>query len=182
MTAPSKKSSASKSTNSEDVRSASDDTSSPGNISAKSDSNIRSAAEREGGSNLTIAFEFSLLDPLPLLNVWERMHWHKKKRVKRGMAWQIHRQIGKLPDRPLAQCEIEVDRYSSGREPDQDNLSASVKGLLDILKKCSTRNMLGLGLIADDSPECIKRQTIRHVPCARGEERTFVRIYRKGHE
>lgn len=73
--------------------------------------------------------------------------WGKLNRFYESKKWivSISRHfIGKGPSEPLQKSIVTFVRQSS-REPDLDNNYASVKPVLDSLKKC--------GIIADDSPK-----------------------------
>ena len=73
---------------------------------------------------------------------------------------------------PIARCTVHVIRYT--RKPlDKDNLYSSVKGLMDVLQPCSRTHPNGLGLIAEDSLECVKELTVDQ---ARGDNWTHVEI------
>ena len=125
----------------------------------------------------SLVYNFRLAKPLPLFNVWERLHWRAKARFKKALAWEVTIGVHPLPKLALQTCEIEVDRVSFGTEPDRDGLYGSVKGLLDTLTLPIGRKKTGLGIIAADDSACIKKLTIVHQACKRGFEHTKVRIY-----
>ena len=112
---------------------------------------------------------------IPTLNVWQRLHWAKRKKVARDIAWAIRAALPATmyPKRPLKECFIDIQREST-KEPDTDNMVAGAKPLLDALQPPSKRHPLGLGIIADDSPRCLLRLTVRHL--AGKGCRTIVRI------
>jgi hypothetical protein len=111
----------------------------------------------------------------PLLNVWQRMHWAKRSRLAKDIAWAVKAALPRkmMPARPLKQCVIHVEREST-REPDFDGMVGGLKPLLDALQPASKRHPLGLGIIADDSPRCLLHLTVRHL--AGKGSRTIVRI------
>jgi hypothetical protein len=94
-------------------------------------------------------FTFRLAKPLPLLNVWERMHWRRKGKFKKDLAWEILALLGATPAQPFERARIRVFRHSIFA-PDQDNLI--VKALLDVLQPPGKRHPYGLGVIAGDDP------------------------------
>jgi len=118
---------------------------------------------------------FTLPEPTILLNQWQRMHWAKRHRYMKTLAWKI-RDAVKPPRVPLQQCEIHIARYSTGT-PDIDGLYGGVKGVLDCMVVCTARNPHGLGLIQDDSPEHILKLDVVPIKVKkRYEMRTEVTI------
>jgi hypothetical protein len=115
---------------------------------------------------------------LPSLNVRDRQHWAVRRRQMLMLQQEIMAAMGgpeHYPQPPFSRARITVTRISTGKL-DPDNLAASVKGLLDVVKMRSERNPLGLSFIVDDDPariELIVRQ--QHAP-SRKEQATAVRI------
>lgn len=120
-----------------------------------------------------IHFEIPLR--VPLLNQLLRMHWAKRRKWSRDIAWAIRAALpaNQYPASPLKKCRIHIEREST-REPDEDGLYGSAKPVLDALQPPSKRHPLGLGIIADDSPRCLLRLTVRHL--AGKGQRTIIRI------
>lgn len=107
---------------------------------------------------------FRLIAPLPLLNVWERMHWTMRKNFKRSLAAEIFAELGgQCFPVPMARAKVTIWRHSI-RAPDADNLIS--KALLDVLQPISNRHPYGLGIIAGDDPDHLI-STIAHVDTAR---------------
>lgn len=117
--------------------------------------------------------EFTVPMRLPLMNKLLRMHFRARHRVMNQLAWEV-KAAAKAPAVPFARCEITIERESP-QEPDQDGLTASVKGLLDVLQPVSLRHPLGLGFIANDSPACIRGLEVRHIPGKGAKTRVIIR-------
>jgi hypothetical protein len=110
----------------------------------------------------------------PTMNEWQRMHWARRGRIGRAMATEIWVALGgKLPAKPLKRCRIRVERIST-REPDPDSLVAGLKPLLDALQPRSKRHPYGLGIIADDTRECIGSPEITHVAGKASKTRIWI--------
>ena len=97
---------------------------------------------------------FVLPFALPSLNVSLRQHWAERGRDQKMLHMEILAAFGPRywPHPPFERAKVIVTRYST-RQLDVDNLSASVKALVDLMKTRSERNPLGLGWIIDDGPE-----------------------------
>lgn len=108
--------------------------------------------------------EFEIPMRTPLLNVWQRMHWAKRKRLAAEMAKAISICLPKWkrPGKPIKKCQVTVLRESTKR-PDRDGLYGGLKPLLDILQPPSKRHPLGLGIISNDNDDCIVSLTAEHV-------------------
>ncbi len=118
---------------------------------------------------------FTLDEPTILMNQYQRMHWAKRRRYMKTLAWKI-RDAAKPPHQPIQQCEVHIARYSTG-SPDLDGLYGGVKGVLDCLIVCTTRNPHGLGFIQDDSPAHILKLDVIPVRVKkRFEHRTEITI------
>lgn len=88
------------------------------------------------------------LPGLPPLPNGGHGHWRKDWQTKKKWKeWVILATAGKRPLKPLEVAEMTLTRCSSS-EPDQDNLAASFKGIIDGLRYA--------GIISDD-----KRSNVR---------------------
>ena len=119
--------------------------------------------------------------PLTLLNERDRQHWAKKRTEKSQMAWEIRCQLAWLPSSPIHRAEVTVWRHSV-RAPDQDNLEASVKPLLDVLQPASHLHPFGLGIIAGDDPEHVTTRVYHIRAGSLRDQKTLVRIRDLGME
>lgn len=102
-------------------------------------------------------------------------HYWKYRKLVISIAeeiWVATR--GMMPPEPYQDAAVRVERHSS-REPDIDNLYASVKPVLDALQPLSKRHPYGLGIIVDDSPRHISLDVI-HVKAKKGGGKTVVEI------
>lgn len=97
--------------------------------------------------------ELHLGEPLPLLNVWQRWHWRRRKRFTQRIGFELFLQVRALEKRPpLARCKVTITRKSTGT-PDWDGLIP--KAALDCLVRRTSTNPCGLNVIEDDNPACI---------------------------
>lgn len=119
---------------------------------------------------------FRLARPLPLLNVQLRQHWSKRGNERKDLAWEIVAALGRArPEKLIEFADICIWRHSVQR-PDDDNLQASKKGLLDVLQPPSKRHPYGLGVIIGDDPGHL-RSIIHHVKAQhRTDQYTVIRI------
>jgi Holliday junction resolvase RusA-like endonuclease len=85
----------------------------------------------------------------PLLNVWQRMHWAKRSKVKEAWIWLLKQQKPKIHSESV---RIIFTRVST-QMADFDNIGGSFKAIGDALTKC--------GVIQDDNPEIVKTLTLR---------------------
>lgn len=116
---------------------------------------------------------------LLLLGQLQRMHFAQRTREQRLIAWLVKSallQQGIRVERPYEKARVTVRRYST-QEPDEENLSASCKLLMDVLQPLSKRHPCGLGIILNDSPAHLERD-VRHVHCGRGLHQTDITIER----
>jgi hypothetical protein len=131
--------------------------------------------------------EFTLARPLKLLNITNRMHWRARSQYQRQLAQEIITLTqGRRPAIAFARARVEVVRWSSGSAPDHDNLTAALKALLDCLVspglpywqkgKLVFKHPHGLGIIADDSPECLEVSIVHAKATKRLTQRTTVSI------
>jgi hypothetical protein len=120
---------------------------------------------------------FTLPFCLPSLNVRDRQHWSERHRQTVALNQEVMVAIGgprHYPRPPFDRARVTVLRISAG-ELDPDNLVASLKSLLDVLKLRTERNPLGLSFIRGDEPgrcELVAKQQRG----ARKEGATVVRI------
>ena len=118
-------------------------------------------------------YRLTLSEPTPLLNVWQRWHWRKRREYTRQCRIELRGQ-GIPPREPLARCHVVINRYSTGL-PDWDGLFASAKAPLDCLVVQTEKNPHGLGYIVDDNPKCILTLTVKPVQVkSRAEQRTEI--------
>ena len=120
---------------------------------------------------------FSLAEPLPLLNEWQRMHWAARKRRQRDIAWEVRANVPTGLS-PIERCLIIVVRRNCPPLPDLDGLAGSAKPLLDCLVLPSRRNPNGLGIIVDDNPKCLGMLLMLPRVRQSGQMGTHVRIFR----
>ena len=79
-------------------------------------------------------------------------------------------------DDQIDHLEVEIDRHCT-IEPDEENLKASGKCLLDVLQPMHpVRRPYGLGIILEDAPSCLHALRVNHIQSSR--RFTSVRIYR----
>lgn len=97
----------------------------------------------------------------PTLNEWQRMHFGKRKRVGKDIAWAIRAEL-RPSGEPMKRCRITIERTST-QAPDHDGLIGGLKPLLDALQPASKRHPYGLGLIEDDGPGCVVELRAIHV-------------------
>lgn len=126
-----------------------------------------------------LIYELQLPAETPSNNAIKGMHFHVYKKVRADWRRAVIDALNaKLPDVPIENAFLEVDRYCAGGGLDWDNAYGGLKPLLDCLVAQSTRNPDGLGLIADDNPRAMPEPPyLRQMPAKRGEGRTVVRIY-----
>jgi hypothetical protein len=125
---------------------------------------------------------FRLAKPLPLPNrvgLGRTMFAAAgvRKEVRRKLAAEIWAALGcRLPVRPFGRARIMVERHGI-REPDEDNLRASVKALFDVLQPATANRAYGLGIIAGDDKRRLEQQVV-HVRAAKlADQCTLVRIF-----
>lgn len=110
----------------------------------------------------------------PTFNVYTRMHWAKRRSLARQVATEIWLALGgRLPDRPMKRCRITIERVST-KEPDPLELPASAKVILDALQPAGKRHPYGLGIIADDTRECVGMPKVIHVPGKASKTRIWI--------
>jgi hypothetical protein len=124
---------------------------------------------------------FRLSKPLLLPNRKKHLHWSEISAAIHLLSDEVSRGIENAPPEPLKMAAVTVLRYSL-KEPDQDNLEASLKQLLDVLQPRSKRHPYGLGIITDDNHAHLESE-IHHVQVkARAEQQTLVRIHDLGNQ
>ena len=126
--------------------------------------------------------EFELPEACILLNPWERMHHHARKKYKRRLSGDIAtllRVQGIRPASltPMQACTVDVVRGSPNL-PDWDGLYGGLKPLLDCLTTYHEKQRPhGLGVILDDNPKVLRRLIAQPVKTPRGRPGfTHVRI------
>ncbi len=125
--------------------------------------------------------KFTIDEPTPLLNVWQRWHWAKRRKYTQELSkaiWIIWSTVSKhfYPDfKTFKKCHVTIERHSAGL-PDWDGLYGGLKPLLDCLVVRTDRNPHGLGFIEDDNPNCIMTLTAKPIKCKRKEGKTVVII------
>lgn len=121
---------------------------------------------------------FELPLRLDTMNDQLRQHWAAKRRALRELSWMVIQAVGlqARPAEPWKGIGIRIERFSPQR-PDDGNLAASDKLLLDVLQPFhSSRRPYGLGFIQDDASWCLTESRVVHVP--NRERRTRVWLYR----
>jgi len=129
----------------------------------------------ETSMNEPVIIEFELREPTILQNVWQRMHYTKRKDHSSALAWSIRKAAGRRKAKPLNKCIVSVLRYSS-QLPDWDGLYGGLKPLLDCLVVRTKTNPHGLGFIKDDNPNVIIALSATPYICKPKEGKTIVRI------
>lgn len=127
----------------------------------------------------TTELQFIIPFALPGLNARDRTHWAKRSKLKADLALEVLVALGGpryFPRPAWDRVRVTVERRSSKRL-DADNLVASVKPLLDVLRASSRGNPGSLGIIVDDSPDHLKLIVTQSIAAPRGGS-TVVRIER----
>lgn len=120
-------------------------------------------------------YVFRLKHPLLLPNRKKNLHWGTVSQLIHELSQEVAQVIGQGPAEPLSKAHITVFRHGI-QEPDKDNLTASLKWLLDVLQPRSKKHPYGLGIIAGDDPAHLTHE-IFHIQCkTRAEQRTVVNI------
>lgn len=96
-------------------------------------------------------FDFTIPIRTPTGNELLRMHWSRRRKVLKEIAWNI-RMKAIPPPKPFARARVEIHRYTP-RQLDADKLGSIAVGILDALQPCSIRHPMGLGFITDDNPD-----------------------------
>lgn len=123
---------------------------------------------------------FTLSAPTPSLNGsrssrnW-RAVWAERKRMQKGWAWDIALRLMPARPEPLQRARVTIYRHSVGTL-DQDNAVGGCKALVDVLKPPGKRNPHGMGLIVDDTPDCLELVVKQIKVARRSEQRTVVTI------
>ncbi|MBN8887564.1 MAG: hypothetical protein J0I77_17705 [Rudaea sp.] len=99
-------------------------------------------------------------EALPGQNVLLRMHWGKRTRLRKRVAWLVkaalleHGSGYQVGAPPIQRCRITITRRCR-RRLDDDNAASSAKAVLDVLQPLSKTHPDGLGVIQEDSRCCI---------------------------
>lgn len=127
-----------------------------------------------------LLIEFSIPVALKLPNQANGRHWTAsyayRKRLLPMVAGAVKPWAGHLP---MERARVEITRFSVG-VGDQDNVTASVKPLLDLLLVRSATHPHSFGLLVDDGPDHITLTVIGAKVAHRSEQKTAVRIERLG--
>ena len=114
---------------------------------------------------------FTLPFALPSLNVRDRQHWSKRRKLKQWMHLEVLLAIKcQRPSSPWRHVKVTVERCSSGCL-DTDNCYGSFKPLGDVLKN--------IGIIEDDRSDWLTLE-MKQSRAAPGEGQTIVRIEHVG--
>ena len=101
---------------------------------------------------------FTIPEALPVLNCYSRLsHWQRSEVRARVRMWTRAglNACKHWPGSPvMARCRIRITRVGD-RPVDPDGLPTCAKHILDVLQPRSTRHPDGLGVIAEDSADCI---------------------------
>lgn len=106
--------------------------------------------------------KFILPFNLPSLNVWERWHWTKRRKIKKQIGWFL--KYGKITE--PCKMKITITHYRHSLIKDDDNLIASGKPLLDALTAHA--------LIFDDARDYVDVKHIQKID--RKNKRTEIEI------
>jgi hypothetical protein len=121
-----------------------------------------------------IRFELPFL--LPTLNLLLReTHWERTERRNQLAWWVVARMGRQRPQTPLRRAHVRVERHTC-QTLDRDNLAGSVKALWDVLQPMSKRHPAGLGVILNDSPDCLLIQDVQAVRVHRRTDQKTVVI------
>lgn len=124
---------------------------------------------------------FTLSAPTPSLNAGSRAsgHWaarmKAKQRLQKGWAWDIALRLMPARPEPLQRARVTIYRHSVGTL-DQDNAIGGCKALVDVLKPAGKRNPHGMGLIVDDTADCLELVVKQIKVTRRSDQRTVVTI------
>ena len=105
----------------------------------------------------------------PSQNQLLRMHWSKRKRIQRDLAWEIVSQAGQKKN-PPQRARVAITRKTCGKAPDTDNLYAANKLVLDAMQQAN--------VIRDDSPDAIILTTKWERAAKRVEQGVIVEVTR----
>lgn len=109
-----------------------------------------------------LIFDITLQMRVPTLNDMIRMHFRKRAKLLKEVAWQVRLEAGPPPTEPFKRVKVAVFREST-QEPDPDGIRATAKPILDVLQPCSKKHPVGLGWIIEDSAQCVVDLKVHHV-------------------
>lgn len=106
--------------------------------------------------------------------------WARRDHDKRWKDFVRWSTAGKRPNRPLKRSVVVCTRYSGANEPpDDDNLRASFKPLIDALVGTKNDPKDRTRVIADDSPKHMTGE-YHWEKCPRGEGRVVMEVLEVG--
>jgi len=120
-------------------------------------------------------YSFTLKKPLILPNRKKGLHWAAQSRLIHDLSQEVAQAIGRGPTEPIPRALVRVFRHGIQR-PDDDNLTAALKWLLDVLQPRSKRHPYGLGIISGDDPEHLVSEIFHLKPRSRADQKTVVTI------
>ena len=119
----------------------------------------------------------------PMFNQYVRWHWRKQRKHTETMAWLIRKAVGvQYPKThaPIKKCIVVIERHkgpsATGKYPKQDwdGLIGGLKGVLDAL---TATHKHGVGIIEDDSTDCIvATPTMIPVKAPKCVDKTVIKI------
>lgn len=119
---------------------------------------------------------FELAQPTKLLNQVLRMHWSKRMKHQRALAWEIRMAtMNSRPVVPFQRARVRIERHSL-QTPDFDGMVGGFKHLIDCLLPPSSKHPVGLGIIVDDNPDCLRLTAIAMKVARRADQKTVVVI------
>jgi hypothetical protein len=85
----------------------------------------------------------------PSLNTWQTVHWAKRKRIKDEWANAIWALCNESRVPPMDKVHLSaVLLFATNRKRDADNFEST-------LKKITQDSLVRIGIIPDDTPECV---------------------------
>lgn len=126
-----------------------------------------------------VEYTFSIPYILPSINEQLRMHFRGRERLKQRcleylMEARSLNRINRLAwPKDLHRFALRIERWA-GRQLDADNLVATMKPLIDAMKRDK-----GLGLILDDSPKHMLELTVTQHRTNRERSRTVITLVPK---
>ena len=111
--------------------------------------------------------------PMPTSkNIWQRMHWAARGRIKRQWETLVWAQLNAEPRMPRPVVSVTVDLFvewdKPGPLPDHHNL--------DMAHECIADGLVKAGILADDADGVYQRGGFEIVRVSKGEGQTVVTI------